>query len=146
MASPLVSGVVSLISAANPALSMLQVRSILLSNARPLDSLQGYVITGALVDAQAAVAAAKVTAALPRVAGYVRNGARGVADATVTVEQRGVDGVIRTTTTGGDGSFSFSQLPLGTYILRAKKIRLKFSPATVRATSARRLKCDFLVR
>jgi subtilisin family serine protease len=146
MASPLVSGVVSLISAANPGLSMLQVRSILLSSARPLDNLRGYVITGALVDAQAAIAAAKVTAPLPRVAGYVRNGARGVADATVTLERRGAAGEIRTTTTGGDGSFSFSELPLGTYLLRVKKLKLKFSPATVRATSARRLKFDFLVK
>jgi subtilisin family serine protease len=137
MASPLVAGVASLISAANPTLSMLQVRSALLTAVRPLSSLQGYVITGAMVNAQSAVAAGRSMTALPRVMGYVRDGARGVVDAVVTITARDGYSVVRSTTTSSDGSFSFSQLPLGSYVVRARKSRLKFSPITVRASSAR---------
>jgi subtilisin family serine protease len=140
MASPLVAGVASLVASAHPALSMLQVRSALLTAVRPLSSLQGYVITGAMVDAQAAVAAARSTTALPRVMGYVRNGSRGIVDAMVTIMARDGTGVARSTTTSSDGSFSFSQLPLGSYVVRAKKSRLQFSPVTVRASSARTIR------
>lgn len=143
MASPLVAGVVSLIAAANPALTMLQARSILLSAVRPLASLQGVVITGSIVDAKAAVDLARATAPLPRIAGYVRNRSRGVVDATVTVDSRAGGGVSRTTKTGSDGSYSFSQLPLGSYVLRARKSRLRFSPVTVRASSARTIRRHF---
>ncbi len=146
MASPLVAGVVSLVAAANPSLSMLQVRSALLSAVRTLPSLQGFVITGAIVDAQAAVAVARVTTPLPRVAGYVRNRTRGVVDATVTIEARGGSGIVRTTTTSSDGSYSFSELPLGSYTVRVKKTRLQFSPATVRASSARTVRRHFDAR
>lgn len=146
MASPLVSGVVSLIAAANPSLSMLQVRSILLSAVRSLPSLQGYVITGAIVDAHAAVTAARATLPLPRIAGYVKNRSLGVADATVTIQARGEGGITRSTQTSGDGSYSFSELPLGTYVVRASKARLRFAPSTVRASRARTIKRIFNAR
>ncbi len=137
MASPLVSGVAALIASANPALSMLQVRSVLLTAVRPLSSLQSYVITAAMIDAQAAVVAARSKTALPRVMGYVRNGSSGIVDATVTITARGSGVVARSTTTSSDGSFSFSELPLGAYQIRARKSGFKFLPVTVRASSAR---------
>jgi subtilisin family serine protease len=146
MASPLAAGVVSLIAAANPSLSMLQVRSILLSAVRPLASLQGYVITGAIVDAHAAVTVARATLPLVRIAGYVKNRSRGVADATITVQVRGESNVIRTTLTSGDGSYSFSELPTGSYIVRARKGKLRFSPVTVRASQGRTIKRHFNAR
>ena len=134
MASPLVAGVAALIAAANPSLTMLQVRSILLSAARPLASLQGFVITGSLVDAKAAVELARATAPQSRIAGYVRNRSRGVIDATVTIESRDGGGISRSATTGSDGSYSFSQLPLGSYVLRARKSRLRFSSVSLKCT------------
>jgi subtilisin family serine protease len=146
MASPLVAGVAALIAAANPSLTMLQVRSILLSAVRPLASLQGYVITGSLVDAKAAVELARATAPQSRIAGYVRNRSRGVIDATVTIESRDGGGISRSATTGSDGSYSFSQLPLGSYVLRARKSRLRFSSVTVRASSARTIRRHFDAR
>lgn len=146
MASPLVAGVVALIASANPMLSMLQVRSALLTAVRPLSGLQGYVITAAMVDAQAAVAAARSTTPLPRVMGYVRRGDRGVADASVTITARDGGGVVRSTTTSGDGSFSFSELPLGVYLVRARKSRLQFSPVTVRASSAKTFRRSIAAR
>ncbi|MFN4897174.1 MAG: S8 family serine peptidase [Pseudomonadota bacterium] len=137
MASPLVAGVASLLAAANPALSMLQVRSVLLSAVRPIESLQGYVITGAMVDAKAAVAAAKTTAALPRVTGYVTNRRRSVVDATVTIESLSGPSLLKTTTTSGDGSYSVSQLPLGQYLLRVSKGSTRFPAYRLRISSPR---------
>lgn len=146
MASPLVAGVVSLIASANPSLSMLQVRSILLTANRPLPNVSGFVITGAIVDAQAALATARTTTPLPRVFGYVTNGSRRVAKARVTLEQQQGGGVIRSTTTSGDGSYSFSELALGTYIVRVKKSRLRFATAVVRASSARTVRRNVTAR
>jgi subtilisin family serine protease len=140
MASPFVAGVVSLIAAANPSLSMIQVRALLLSNVQPLGNLQGYVITGALVDANAAVNAARSTEALPRVWGYVRRRTRGLAGVTLNLESRDGANVARTLTTGSDGSYSFSQLPKGQYILRVNRMRPSFKPLRINATSSRVIK------
>jgi subtilisin family serine protease len=146
MASPLVSGIAALIASANPALSVLQVRSVLLTAVRSLPSLQGYVITGAMVDAQAAVLAARATTPLPRIMGYVRDRSVGVVDATVTLTARDGSGLVRSATTSSDGSFSFSQLPLGSYTVKATKARRRFSSARVRASSARTIRCYLTVQ
>lgn len=140
MASPFVAGVVALIAAANPGLSMIQVRSVLLNTAQSLANLQGYVITGGLVDARAAVNAARATEALPRVWGYVRRMSRGLAGVTLTIQSRDGANVARTVTTGSDGSYSFSQLPKGAYTLKVSKTRLKFSTVRINATSSRVIK------
>jgi len=138
MASPLVAGVISLISAANPGLTMLQARSVLLSTGRSLESLSGSVITGAMVDANAAVVAAVNTQPLVRIEGYVRNRSRAIAGATLTLKSTtpGIS-VSRTMTTGSDGSYSFSELPVGNYVIRARKSRLKFLSLALKASSAK---------
>ena len=144
MSSPLAAGVISLISAANPALSMLQVKSILLTTGRPLDSLRATVITGALVDAQSAVRAAASTPALVRVAGFVRNRARAVSGATVTLTLRGgATPLSRVVTTASDGSYSFSELPKGDYTLKVKKVRLRFASQVISATALKTFRRDF---
>jgi subtilisin family serine protease len=142
MASPLVAGVISLISAANPSLSMIQARAVLLSTGRPLESLKGAVITGSLVDANAAVAQARRTQAQVRVAGYVRTRSkRGVSGATVTLTSSSSGATVsRSVTTASDGSYSFNELPLGSYLLKARKSRLQFTAVSFQASSLKLFK------
>jgi hypothetical protein len=117
---------------------MLQARSVLLSSGRSLESLNRAVITGAIVDANAAVALAVNTQPLVRIEGYVRSRMRAVVGATLTLTSTspGIT-VSRSVTTGSDGSYSFSELPVGNYVIRARKSRLKFSPLALQASSAK---------
>ncbi len=56
MACPHVAGAVALVTAANPTLTYAQVRSRILSTARPVSSLSGRCVTGGVVDIAAAIA------------------------------------------------------------------------------------------
>jgi subtilisin family serine protease len=56
MACPHVAGAVALVTAANPTLTYAQVRSRILSTARPVASLSGRCVTGGVVDIAAAIA------------------------------------------------------------------------------------------
>jgi hypothetical protein len=56
MACPHVAGAVALVAAANPTLTYAQVRSRILSTARPVASLSGRCVTGGVVDIAAAIA------------------------------------------------------------------------------------------
>jgi len=58
-AAPVVSGVAALMLSINPALTGKQLKQILISTAKPLPALQGKVKSGGIVDAYAAVKAAK---------------------------------------------------------------------------------------
>ncbi|HEV3121971.1 MAG TPA: S8 family serine peptidase, partial [Isosphaeraceae bacterium] len=62
MAAPFVTGVVSLVIGQNPSLSAAQVVHQVLSNTRPLPSLQGMTVTGGMVDAFRALGGSSVTA------------------------------------------------------------------------------------
>lgn len=146
MASPYVAGVISLIAGANTQLSMTQVRAVLLASVQPLSSLQGTSITGGLVNAVAAAQSAIAIQPLPRLFGYVRNGARGVRDASVTATLLSDPSVVRTVTTGKDGSYSISEAQLGTYRIRVSKRGKRFSSSRVRANSARTIRKNFAAR
>lgn len=56
MACPHVAGAAALVTAANPTLSYAQIRSRILSTARPVSSLSGLCVTGGVVDIAAAIA------------------------------------------------------------------------------------------
>jgi len=55
MATPHVTGVVALVTAANPSWTWTQVRDQVLNTARPISALNGRCVTGAVLNAQAAV-------------------------------------------------------------------------------------------
>ncbi len=133
MATPHVAGVLALIAAANPQLSMLQVKNVLLNSSQSLSSLQGLIENGAFVDALTAVQRAAVTQALPRIYGYVRRANRGIRGAQVTATLVGDSAFRRVALTGKDGSYSFSELPYGDYSLRVRKRGRTFKADRVRA-------------
>jgi subtilisin family serine protease len=134
MACPHISGVLALIAAANPQLSMLQVRNVLLSSGVSLSALQNYVRDGTFVDALDAVRLAQVTQGLPRVYGYVRRGTQGIRNATVTLTSLDDPSNVRSVQTSKDGSYSFSEVSLGRYALRAIKPGRRFRSASVSLT------------
>jgi tetratricopeptide (TPR) repeat protein len=94
----------------------------------------------------AALLAVSTQAAVPRQApsaradgvtiqGVVRNAAgQPVAGATVRIEQKGVPGLVETRTDAA-GSFAFSALGIGTYILSAEKSELRSRTSAVIASS-----------
>ena len=133
MASPHVMGIAALIAAANPNLSALQVRSALLSSVRPLTMLNGLVITGGISDAKQGVAAAVQTAGLTRLFGVVRQGTKGVSGATVRVRSRSDSNLRWSVRTAKDGSYSASELPIGSYVVSVTKRGLRFRAATFSA-------------
>ena len=69
-AAPLVAGVAALVMSQRPDLTTSQVRSIILSSARPLSALSGKVSTGGMLDAERAIQLANSTAnfAIPSIA------------------------------------------------------------------------------
>ncbi len=146
MASPYVAGVLALAAAANTQLSMVQVRSALFSAVQPLVSLQGETITGGLVDAVAAAQLAIMTQPAPRLYGYVQDGTKGVRDAEVTATLTSDPSVVRTVTTGKDGSYSMSKIPLGTFTIKASKRGKKFVTTRVRVATARSVRKNVVAR
>jgi subtilisin family serine protease len=133
MACPHVAGVLALIAAANPQLSMLQARQVLLDSSQSLSSLQGVVQNGAFVDTLAAVQRAMVTQGLPRIYGYVRRAGRGIRGAQVSATLRADPTVTRVAVTGKDGSYSLSELAYGDYTVRVRKRGRTFTSVTVKA-------------
>jgi subtilisin family serine protease len=133
MASPHVMGIAALIAAANPNLSALQVRSVLLSSVRPLTMLSGLVITGGISDASHGVATALETAGLTRLFGVVRQGSKGISGVSVRVRSRSDSNVRRTARTAKDGSYSVSELPVGSYAASVSKRGIRFRAATFSA-------------
>jgi len=136
MASPHAMGIAALIAAANPNLSALQVRSVLLSSVRPLTMLSGLVITGGISDANQGVATAVQTAGLTRLFGVVRQGSKGVSGATVRVRSRSDSNLRWAARTAKDGSYSVSELPLGAYAVSVSKRNLRFRLAVFSAKTA----------
>lgn len=143
MASPHVAGVLALIAAANPSLTALQVRAVLLGSTKQLPGLAGVSITGGMVDAFAAVQQARSVQALPRIFGYVRNAGKGVVGAQVTLTSR-IDGSqTRSVTTGRDGSYSISEVAAGPYVLSARRRGMRFKPSRITASNARTIRKNF---
>lgn len=120
MATPHVAGAAALVWAANPNLTLSQVRSILLGTATQLDSLYGYIATGGLLNVRAAVNQALSSDRLFIVSGKVlqkrKKGLKGV-----TVSLNGSDGSTRKGSTDADGSFMFDNIASGQYTLKLKK-------------------------
>lgn len=136
MASPHVMGIAALIAAANPTLSALQVRSVLLSTVRPLTMLGGLVITGGISDANQGVATALQTVGLTRLFGVVRQGSKGISGVSVRVRSRSDSNVRRTARTAKDGSYSVSELSVGTYTVTAAKRGIRFRAAIFSAKTS----------
>jgi subtilisin family serine protease len=146
MASPHVAGIIALIAAANPSLSLLQVREVLLNNTQPLSSLTGRVITGGLSNAEASVAAATGTSAAVRVFGYVRRRSTGIAGVRITLRSRTDSSKRATVKTAKDGSYLFSSVAPGSYSVKAQKTGLTFRSTNVNAVSAGVIRKSFTAR
>ena len=143
MASPHVMGIVALIAAANPSLSALQIRSVLLSSVRPLAALSGLVITGGISDANQSVATALQTAGLTRLFGLVQQGSKGVSGASVRVRSRSDSNVRRSVRTAKDGSYSVSELPIGSYAVSVASRGLRFRASTFSAKTTGKVTKNF---
>jgi subtilisin family serine protease len=143
MSTPVVAGVIALISAANPQLPLLQVRSILLASTTQLSSLRYSTVTGGLVNALAGVQQALLTAPLPRLFGYVTVSSRPIAGARISLASTSDPSFVRTAVSGKDGSYSISELSLGTYTVSVRKSGRRFRKKIVRVLSARTTKSNF---
>jgi len=144
MASPHVMGIAALIAAANPALSALQVRSVILSTARSLASLSGLVVTGGIADAGHGVATALQTGSLPRLFGIVRRGGTGVGGATVRLRSRTNPNSRRSVRSAKDGSYSISELVPGSYTVSVSKSGMRFRSITFTARTSNKITKNFL--
>ncbi len=145
MATPHVAGLVALIKSANPNLTISQIRSIILSTAQRVAGLEGYISTGGIIDAYAAVQEAVFTEALARIYGIVRERqGRGLRRAKVVLkllsEPGGIVGVVRT---AKDGSYSFTDLPRGRYQIRVTKRSHRFSKRRVAIESGGSVRRNF---
>ena len=145
MATPHVAGLVALIKSANPNLTISQIRSIILSTARRVAGLEGYISTGGIIDAYAAVQEAVSTEALARIYGVVKERqGRGLRRAKVVLkllsESGGIVGVVRT---AKDGSYSFTDLPRGRYQIRVTKRSHRFSKRRVAIESGGSVRRNF---
>jgi subtilisin family serine protease len=146
MASPHVAGIVALVAAANSGLSMTQVRSIILGTVQSLASLQGATLTGGITDARRAVEIALSTGGLPRLFGYVRDGSRGIQGAKVSVVSRNDPSVRRSVKTAKDGSYSISELQLGSYTVKVSKRGKRFRSSNVGLASSGVIRKNFSAR
>lgn len=146
MASPHVAGIVALIAAANPSLSLLQVRQILFNNTQPLSSLTGKVITGGLSNAEASVAAAVGTAGATRVFGYVRKRSKGIAGVRITLRSRTDPSKRLAAKTAKDGSYLFKDVIPGAYSVKAQKSGLTFRSTSVNAVASGLIRKSFTAR
>lgn len=146
MASPHAAGVLALTAAANPQLSMLQVRSILLATVLPVDSLQGRAATGGRVDAFAAVERAVLAAPLARIFGYVKDGARVLSGVRLSLASLQDSSIRYATTSAKDGSYSISELPEGDYRFSARGGGNKFASIRINIAAPRAKQVTMLAR
>ncbi|MEY4533718.1 MAG: hypothetical protein RLZZ246_36 [Planctomycetota bacterium] len=135
MACPHVAGAVALVTAANPTLTYAQVRSRILSTARPVASLSGRCVTGGVVDIAAAIAggggggtntAPTVVISSPTSGGSFAAGTAISFTGTATDTQ---DGSLTASMTwssslqgtiGTGGSFTRTDLVAGTHVITAR--------------------------
>ncbi len=143
MASPHVAGVLALAASANPGLTALQVKAVVLGSTRQVPGLSGVSITGGIVDAFAATQQAQSVPALPRIFGYVKNAGTGVSGAQVTLISRVDNSQVGSVTTGRDGSYSISEVAAGQYILTTRRRGMRFKPMRISVSTARVLRKNF---
>ena len=126
MATPHVAGAAALLASVNPALSPLDVKSILLGNVDALPGLTGKVVSGGRLNLDRSVRAAVASAVIPSVSGNVfedlgNDGVRDATDpvvrgATVFADSNGngsVDPGEAAVTSDAAGRWSLSGLPAG---------------------------------
>ena len=145
MAAPVVSGVVALIAAANPAATPMLIRDILLSTVTPLSSLKGKVASGGLADAYSAAAVAAASTKRFRVSGTVKRRRRGVGNVTITLRLATGPTYRKTVVTSSTGRFVFRDIPPGTYTVKAARHGLKFSSSLRRIVVASAKTVNFTV-
>jgi subtilisin family serine protease len=145
MAAPVVSGVVALIAAANPAATPMLIRDILLSTVTPLSSLKGKVVSGGLADAYSAAAVAAASTKRFRVSGTVKRRRRGVGNVTITLRLATGPTYRKTVVTSSTGRFVFKDIPPGTYTVKAARHGLKFSSSLRRIVVASAKTVNFTV-
>lgn len=126
MASPFVAGVIALMKSSNTNIAMSQITSGLFSSATPLQGLRDYTISGALLNAEAAVITALGAPDKAEIFGrvYSKKG-KGVSGVTVTLKFS--SGVSMKSKTAVDGSFLFDALDSGNYTLVVSKKGYRFS-------------------
>jgi subtilisin family serine protease len=144
MAAPIVSGVVALIAAANPAASSALIRDILLSTVTPLSSLRGKVVSGGLVDAYSAAAVAAASTKRYRVFGTVKRRSRGVGKVLITLRLVTGPTYRKTVVTSSSGRFSFKDVPAGTYTVKAARAGVKISSNSRRVIVASGRRVNFI--
>ncbi len=132
MAAPVVSGVVALIAAANPAASSALIRDILLSTAKPLSSLKGKVVSSGMVDAYSAAAVGVASQKRYRISGIVKRRSRGVSRATISLRLVTGPTYRKSVATSSTGRFTFRQVPTGTYTVKAARAGLRFTSSSKR--------------
>lgn len=148
MAAPHVAGVVALIKSAQPGLTMAQVRSIVLDSVQNVPSLGGLIATSGIVDAHVAVQTAQMTEPLSRIYGVVRS-SRGSILRRALVSLKALDepsAPVVSLRTAKDGSYSFSNLANGRYIIRVKKRSHQFSKRRIVVRTARTVQRNITAR
>jgi serine protease len=148
MAAPHVAGVAALIKSAQPGLTMTQVRSIIVESVQNVPSLVGLISTSGIVDADAAVQSARATEPLSRIYGVVIS-ARGSVLRQSLVSLKALDDpseLVQSMRTAKDGSYSFSNLSNGRYLVRVRKRSHRFSTRRVVLKDARTVRRNIRAR
>ena len=134
MSAPVVSGVVALIAAANPAASSALIRDILLSTTKPLSSLKGKVVTSGMVDAYSAAAVGVASQKRYRISGIVKRRSRGVSRVTIALRLATGPTYRKTVVTSSTGHFTFREIPAGTYTVKASRAGVRFTSSSKRVS------------
>jgi hypothetical protein len=146
MATPYVSGVVALVAAANPNASPALIQSLLLATVTPRSALSRKTVAGGIVNAANAVTMAVASQSVHRVLGTIRRGTRGVSGVRVALRTTSGASYRRTTTTNSNGTYSFTNIPSGSYTLTATRAGYLFSPGVVRLSVTVGRRANFRAR
>jgi subtilisin family serine protease len=114
MAAPHAAGVAGLVKAANPNMTGVQVKQLIMLTADPVSSLAGKVVTGGRVNAGRAVGIASQYT--PPSGTFNGTPARGIAPVTVNFTDLTIDMPTSWNWSFGDGNFSEVQNPEHTYV------------------------------
>lgn len=144
MATPHVSGVAALVASVNGAATGSLIKSIVMSTVKPESSLTRRTVAGGIVDAYAAVLMAQGQQ-LYKVTGSVRRNGRGVSGVSMVISPKNGVTTRRTTRTNSRGTYSVSNLPLGTYTVKARSSRYKFAPSSVKVDLTKNTRKNFTV-
>lgn len=146
MSAPVVSGVVALVAAVNPAATPALIRDILLSTVRPLASLKGKVASAGLVDAYSATAVGLASSKRYRIMGTVKRRSRGLSNVTISLRLTTGPNYRKTAVSSATGRYSFRDIPAGTYTLKAARPGAKFISNSRRLVLTASKSVSFTVR